>query len=58
MLYDKAFSINMNISIWQSRNKEFCDNLNTLAEKSSIPLEILFRESSNILEFFSKKISR
>ena len=55
MLYDKAFSINMNTSIWQSGNKEFCDNINTLAEKSFIPLEILFRESNNILEFFFQK---
>jgi len=55
MLYDKAFSVNMNTSIWQDGHKEFCDNLNTLAEKSFIPLEILFRESSNILEFFPKK---
>jgi hypothetical protein len=57
MLYDKAFSINMNTSIWQGGNKEFCDNLRTLADKSFILLKVLFRKGRDVLEsFYQKKL--
>ena len=57
MLYDKAFSVNMNTSIWQGGNKEFCDSLKTLADKSFILLMVLFREGIDVLEsFYQKKL--
>jgi hypothetical protein len=47
----------MDTSIWQGGNKEFCDNLKTLIDKSFILLKVLFRQGRDILEsFYQKKL--
>ena len=55
MFYDKAFAINMSASIWQGGNKEFCDSLQALGERSSSMLKILHMEGRDILESFIDK---
>jgi DNA-binding PadR family transcriptional regulator len=52
MFYDKAYAVNMSTSIWQGGNKEFCDSLQSLAERSRSMLRILHMEGRDILESF------
>jgi hypothetical protein len=52
MFYDKAYVVNMSTSIWQGGNKEFCDSLQSLGERSRSMLRILHMEGRDILESF------
>ncbi len=52
MLYDKVFSANMDVSIWEGGNKEFFDNLQKLAVISLKLLEVLYVQGRDILESF------
>jgi len=54
LLYTKAFSVNMGKSIWQGGNKEFCDNLQALADKSVKMLKVLYIEGIDVLKSFIK----
>jgi hypothetical protein len=53
LFYEKAFLVNMGTSIWKGGNKEFCDNLQALAEKSSSMLKVLYIEGVSTLKCFS-----
>ena len=55
LLYNKAFSVNMDTSIWLGGNKEFCDNLQALADRSAEMLKVLYIQGRDILERFHKK---
>lgn len=57
LLYAKAFAVNMGTSIWLGGNKEFCDNLQALADKSSQMLKVLHTEGKDILNRFIKHAS-
>lgn len=50
LLYNKAFSVNMGTSIWLGGNKEFCDNLQALADRSAKMLKVLYIQGKHILE--------
>ena len=55
LLYNKAFSVNMGTSIWLGGNKEFCDNLQALADKSAKMLKVLYIQGKHILESRDEK---
>ena len=44
------------ISIWLGGNKEFCDSLQTLADRSAVMLKVLYIQGRDILESFHKKV--
>jgi DNA-binding MarR family transcriptional regulator len=49
LFYHKAFSVNMGRTIWVGGNKEFFDNLQALAAKSSELLKLLLIEGKAVL---------
>jgi hypothetical protein len=55
LLYDEAFSVNMGTSIWLGGNKEFCDTLQALADRSVTMLKVLYIEGRDILESLHKE---
>jgi len=57
MFYDIVYPINMGTSLWQGGNKEFCNNLQALAERSSTMLKVLYIEARDTLENFIKNKS-
>ena len=56
LLYDEAFSVNMGTSIWLGGNKEFCDTLQALADRSVTMLKVLYIEGRDILESLHKDV--
>jgi hypothetical protein len=52
----RAFSVNMGNSIWLGGNKEFCDSLQALSDRSAKILKLLFIQGRGILESFHKKV--
>jgi hypothetical protein len=58
LLYAKAFSVNMGTSVWLGGNKEFCDNLQSLAEKSAKMLKVFYIEGMDCLNTFIKNLSK
>jgi hypothetical protein len=55
LLYDEAFSVNMGTSIWLGGNKEFCDSLQALADRSAMMLKVLYIQGRDIVESFQKE---
>jgi hypothetical protein len=58
LLYNKAFSVNMGTSIWLGGNKEFCDSLKALADRSAIMLKVLYIQGRDVLESLHKNALR
>ena len=56
LLYNRAFSFNMGNSIWLGGNKEFCDSLQALSDRSVEMLKVLFIQGRDMLESFHKKV--
>ena len=50
------FSVNMGTSIWLGGNKEFCDSLQALSDRSAEMLKVLYLQGRGILERFHKKV--
>ena len=48
--YKKAFSVNMDTTIWLGGNKEFYDNIQRLAYKVAELLNVIYIEGRDILE--------
>jgi hypothetical protein len=58
LLYNEAFSLNMGTSIWLGGNKELCDTLQALADRSATMLKVLYIEGRDIVESFHKDVLR
>jgi hypothetical protein len=58
LLYNGAFSVNMGTSIWLGGNKELCDTIQALAERSATMLKVLYIEGRDIVESFHKDVLR
>ena len=50
LFYEKAFSVNMDTTIWLGGNKEFYDNIQRLAYKVAELLNVIYVEGRDILE--------